>query len=132
MSRPFLFVLALVFAGNAAATAPAQSFADRVTQGRLAEAGKTGPAYQKALWQKIGNPTTDAYKICVTSNAPAGKTPFTLVADIDAKGKPSHIEVMPPLPVAACMAGQFATWALPPPPAQPKPYPIEIDFSITP
>lgn len=132
MFRPIPFLLALAVAGHATATAPGQSFSDRVMQGRLAEAGKDGPAYQKALWQKIGNPTTDAYKGCVASNAPADKTPFTLVADIDANGKPEHIEVMPPLPVAHCMAGQFATWTLPPPPAQPKPYPIEIDFSIAP
>ena len=132
MFRPLTLVLALAVAGHATATAQEQTFADRVTQGRLAEAGKTGPAYQKALWQKIGNPTTDAYKSCLASNAPADKTPFTLVAEVDANGKPTHIEVMPPLPVATCMAGQFARWTLPSPPAQPKPYPIEIDFSIAP
>lgn len=106
------------------------SFSDRVTQGKLAEASATGPAYQKALWSRIGNPTTDALKGCIASNAPADKSPFTLVADVRADGKPARIEVLPPTPVATCMAGQFAGWTLPAPPKQPAPYPIEIDFSI--
>jgi hypothetical protein len=108
----------------------AGGFPARVTQAKLIEAGAAGTAYQKALWSRIGDPTTDAYKGCLASNAPADRTPFTLVADVGADGKPRHVDVMPATPVATCMAGQFATWTLPRPPATPSPYPIEIDFSV--
>jgi hypothetical protein len=107
-------------------------FHDRVTQGRLAEAAATGPAYQKALWAKIGNPMTDALKACIARNAPADKSPFTLVADVGADGRPAHLDVQPATPLATCLASRFVTWTLPAPPKQPAPYPIEIDVSITP
>jgi hypothetical protein len=125
-----LLVVALLFA--ATDVPPGQDFSARVMQGKLAEAGVTGPAYQKQLWSRINNPTTTALKACIASNAPADKSPFTLVADIQADGKPARIDVLPPTPVATCMAGQFATWMLPAPPAKSAPYPIEIDFSIVP
>lgn len=105
-------------------------FHARVTQAKLAEGAATGPAYQKQVWDRIGNPTTDAYKSCITSNTPADKSPFTLVADVQHDGRLARIEVQPQTPVAKCMAGQFATWTLPAPPAQPVPYPVEIDFSV--
>lgn len=107
-------------------------FHDRVTQGRLAEAAATGPAYQKALWAKIGNPMTDTLKGCIARNAPADKSPFTLVADVAADGRPAHIDVQPATVLATCLASSFVTWTLPAPPAEPAPYPIEIDVSITP
>jgi hypothetical protein len=105
-------------------------FHTRVTQAKLAEGASTGPAYQKQMWDRIGNSTTDAYKSCLASNAPADKAAFTLVADVLADGRLSHIAVSPETGVARCMAGQFATWTLPAPPAKPAPYPVEIDFSI--
>ncbi|WP_329742244.1 peptidase C13 [Dyella sp. A6] len=108
------------------------TFAARVAQARQLEAGTAGTAYQKALWGRIGNATTDVYKSCLASNAPADKRPFTLVAGVDADGTPRQLAVTPATPVATCMAGQFARWKLPTPPTQPKPYPIEIDFSIAP
>lgn len=114
---------------------PANGGADfeaRVHQAKMAEAAATGPAYQKVLWGKIGNPTTDAYKGCLAGNKPADKSPFTLVLDVDAHGKPQRIVVQPASKVATCMAGQFASWTLPTPPASPSPYPLEIDFSVAP
>jgi hypothetical protein len=101
-----------------------------VKQAKLAEGAAAGPDYQKKLWDRIGNPTTDAYKACLASNTPADKTPFTLVANVHADGRLADIAVQPGTPVASCMAGQFASWTLPAPPATPVPYPIEIDFSI--
>lgn len=106
------------------------TFAARVAQAKALEARADGTAYQKALWGRIGNPTTDAYRGCLASNAPADKSPFTLVADVGADGRLRHIEVRPATPVATCMAGQFGSWNLPRPPAHPAPYPIEIDFSV--
>ena len=105
-------------------------FATRVQQAKLAEAATTGPAYQKALWDQIGNPTTAAYNACLKANR-NDTTPFTLVLDLDAHGKPQRIDVQPALPIATCMAGRFAGWAFPAPPAAPAPYPLEIDFSVT-
>lgn len=112
--------------------APANGGADfetRVHQAKMAEAAATGPAYQKALWGKIGNPTTDAYKGCLAGNHD-DKSPFTLVLDVDAHGKPRHVAVQPATRVATCLAGQFATWTFPVPPASPRPYPLEVDFSV--
>ncbi|RDI98722.1 peptidase C13 [Dyella solisilvae] len=105
-------------------------FQARVSQAKLAESAATGPGYQKALWDRIGNPTTDAYKSCLASNTPADPSPFTMVANVTADGRLEHIDVQPQTAVAKCMAGQFSSWTLPPPPAAPRPYPIEIDFSI--
>ncbi|GAB3779198.1 peptidase C13 [Dyella agri] len=127
MSIPVALALLL----GAAPVAAGNDFEARVHQAKMAEAAATGPAYQKALWGKIGNPTTDAYKSCLASNHD-DKSPFTLVLDVDAHGKPQRIAVQPATPVAACLASQFASWMLPAPPASPVPYPLEIDFSVTP
>ena len=110
---------------------PNDDFDGRVHAAKMAEAAATGPAYQKALWGKVGNPTTDAYKSCLAGNHD-DKSPFTLVLDVDAQGKPQHVAVQPATPVANCMAGQFATWTFPAPPASPRPYSLEIDFSVSP
>ena len=111
---------------------PNDDFETRVRQAKLAEAAATGPAYQKALWGRIGDPTTDAYKSCLAGNKPEDKSPFTLVLDVDAQGRPQRIAVQPASAVATCMAGRFAAWTLPVPPAAPAPYPLEIDFSVAP
>jgi hypothetical protein len=122
-----LLVLALLLAP----TASGSDFHDRVLQGRLAEAAASGPAYQKSLWAKIGDPMTDTLKACIARNRPADKSPFTLVADIGADGRPARVDVQPATPLATCLASSFVTWTLPAPPKQPAPYPIEIDVSIT-
>jgi hypothetical protein len=109
-------------------------FAARVTHGRLVETGPTGPAYQKALWSKLGRPMATAIKDCLARNAPADMSPFTLVADVQPDGRPSQVAVEPATPVANCLAGIFASMTLqaPPPLAQGALYPIEIDISIKP
>ena len=119
---------------TAAIAAPASSFAARVLRSKLIEAGSTGPAYQQTLWAQLNDPTTDALKACIRSNAPADKSPFTLVADVRRDGTPSAIEVQPATPVASCFATWFGTNTLPPPPTLPDTatYPLEIDVSITP
>ncbi|HET6431793.1 peptidase C13 [Dyella sp.] len=127
---PNLITLALLMASLPAAAA--DDFHDRVLQGRLAEAAASGPAYQKALWAQIGTPMTDALKDCITRNAPADKSPFTLVASVGADGKPARVLAQPLTPVAACLTSSFSSWTLPAPPKQPAPYPIEIDVSIVP
>ena len=101
---------------TAAIAAPASSFAARVLRSKLIEAGSTGPAYQQTLWAQLNDPTTDALKACIRSNAPADKSPFTLVADVRRDGTPSAIEVQPATPVASCFATWFGTNTLPPPP----------------
>ncbi|WP_114240362.1 peptidase C13 [Dyella sp. C9] len=122
---PILLALALQLG-----PAISDDFQARVSQAKLAEGAGSGPAYQKELWDRIGNPTTDAYKSCLASNTPADKTPFTLVANVMSDGKLARIQVQPTTEVAKCMAGQFSSWTLPVPPSSPVPYPIEIDFSI--
>ncbi|AIF46576.1 hypothetical protein [Dyella japonica] len=105
-------------------------FHTRVTQAKLAEGAATGPGYQKQMWERIGNLTTDAYKTCLAGSQPADKTPFTLVADVTADGRLTGIAVQPEIAVAKCMASHFTGLTLPAPPAKPVPYPIEIDFSV--
>lgn len=115
--------------------APADhSFAARMLSGKLVEAGPTGPAYQKQLWDRLTDPTAAALKACIASNTPADKSPFTVVADVQPNGTPSAIEVQPATPVANCFAAWFAKATLPPPPKLPDAasYPIEIDISIVP
>lgn len=109
-------------------------FAARVLHGKLVEAGAGGQAYQKQMWERINDPVTALLKGCIASNAPADKSPFTVVADLAADGKPGRIEAQPATPVASCFATGFGKIALPPPPelADSAAYPIEIDVSIVP
>jgi hypothetical protein len=109
-------------------------FAARVMRGRLVEAGPTGAAYQKALWQQINDPAAAALKGCIARHAPADKSPFTVVANVRADGKPEQVQAQPATPVANCFADWFGSNTLPLPPAlatEPV-YPIEIDVSIVP
>ncbi|QNK03200.1 peptidase C13 [Dyella telluris] len=110
--------------------ATSADFHARVTQAKMAEGAATGPAYQKQMWDRIGNLTTDAYKACLAGVQASDKTPFTLVANVGADGRLTGIAVQPEIAVAKCMASHFTGLTLPAPPAQPAPYPIEIDFSI--
>lgn len=128
MSRLLLF--ALLSWSAVAMAAPDDEFTTRVTQAKLTEGSLTGPDYQKALWAKIGNPTTDALKACIKSIPRANKAPFTLVADVQPNGTLSRVEVRPTTDVATCLLSSFAAWTVPPPPEAPKPYPIEVDFTL--
>jgi hypothetical protein len=130
MSIILAFALQLATVPHAGAD---DTFAARVTRGKLVEAGASGPAYQKALWAQITDPTTVALKGCLASNAPADKSPFTLVADVQPDGRPTRVAAEPSTPVANCLAGWLASLILPVPPklAGGTAYPIEIDVSIT-
>jgi hypothetical protein len=127
-SMPSLLVLALL----SAPAAPADDFSSRVTQAKLAEGAATGPDYQKQLWNLIGDRTTDALKGCIASLPRPDKSPFTLVADVAPDGTLGRVEVRPATDLATCLLSRFATWKVPKPPADPAPYPIEVDFSIAP
>jgi hypothetical protein len=122
---PILLAIALQLSPTAGA-----DFHARVTQAKLAEGAATGPAYQKQMWDRIGNATTDAYKTCLAGTQPPDKSPFTLVANVTADGRLIDIAVQPDIAVAKCMASHFTGLTLPAPPATPAPYPVEIDFSI--
>lgn len=130
MIAPLLFAAAL----GVGAPPPADDFPARVLQAKLLEAGATGAGYQKKLWAQMTEPTAGALRRCLAERAPADKSPFTLVADLAADGKPARIDVQPATPVAHCFATWFATVILPAPPtvADAKTYSIEIDISITP
>lgn len=126
-------LLALALLLGATPGAPADSFTDRVLQGRLAEAAANGAAYQKQLWARIEAPVTAALTGCIASHAPADKSPFTVVADVSPTGAPSRVDAQPATPVATCFATWLAGTTLPAPPAgSGAAYPIEIDVSIVP
>lgn len=129
MSTLLAFALLL----GAAPAAPADTFADRVLQGRLAEATTDGAAYQKRLWAQLDTPVTAALKRCIASHAPADKSPFTVVADVSSAGAPARVDAQPATPVATCFATWLAGTTLPAPPVgSGAAYPIEIDVSIVP
>lgn len=119
-----LLALALALATDSA-------FDTRVHTAKLLETNAEGKIWQGSLWDSVGNPATDALKGCIKSNMPAAdRRPFTLVAKIDANGRPSDVDVRPKSAVATCFAGQFSAWTLPTPPRTPAPYPIEIDVTM--
>lgn len=120
-----LFALALALAAG-------DGFDARVQAAKALEGKADGKAWQSAMWDRIGNPATDALKDCIASNAPADKRPFTLVAEVAADGRSGQVEVRPATPVARCFAGQFNAWTLPAPPKTPAPYPVEIDVTMDP
>ena len=126
------FILSLALLLGTPATGPADSFAARVTRGKLVEAGPTGPDYQKVLWHQLDGPVTTALKTCIASHAPADKSPFTVVADIRPDGASRRVVAQPATPLADCFARWLATQTLPPPPrlTDTIDYPIEIDISI--
>jgi hypothetical protein len=126
-------VLAVALQLLAPAARTDEAFAARVTRGRMVEVGPTGPAYQKALWAQITGPMTTALQDCLRRNAPADRSPFTLVAEVSSEGRPSRVAAEPATPVANCLAAWFASITLPAPPklADQIAYPIEIDVSIT-
>lgn len=127
-----LFAFALLL--GAPQTPPDDSFAARVLHGKLVEAGAGGQAYQKQMWDRINDPVTALLKACIASNAPADKSPFTVVADVLPDGQPGRVEAQPATPVASCFASGFGKIALPAPPklADGAVYPIEVDVSIVP
>jgi hypothetical protein len=129
-----LFAIALLLRAPQTPPPPDESFSARVLRGKLVEAGVAGLAYQKQMWERINDPVTALLKACIDSNAPADKSPFTVVANLSSDGKPGRIEAQPATPVASCFASGFATIELPPPPRLPDSavYPIEIDVSIVP
>jgi hypothetical protein len=128
MLTVFAFMLLL----DTSPTASTTPFAERVARGKAMEKNADGPAYQKLLWQDITTTMTVALRGCLTSNAPADKSPFTLVSDVGPDGRTLHVDVKPATPVATCLAGQFATWRLPIPPklSNATAYPIEIDVTM--
>ncbi|TCV93259.1 hypothetical protein EC912_105119 [Luteibacter rhizovicinus] len=115
----------------ALATLATPDFADRMLAAKKLEATADGTAYQKRLWDSITDQMTVALESCIASNAPADRSPFTVVANVGADGRVSGVAIKPATPVAGCFSGQFATWLLPVPPKLPAPYPIEIDVSLT-
>ncbi|MDE2086214.1 MAG: peptidase C13 [Xanthomonadaceae bacterium] len=123
--------IALALLLGASPAAGSHDFDARVHAAKMAEAAATGPAYQKSLWGRIDGSTAAAYKACL-NRSKNDKTPFTLVLDVDAHGKPQNLGVQPATAVATCMATHFAELTLPAPPATPAPYPLEIDFSVAP
>ncbi|HXP00803.1 MAG TPA: peptidase C13 [Luteibacter sp.] len=116
----------------ALALAAGDGFDGRVHTAKALELKAEGKAWQSAMWDRIGNPATDALKDCIASNAPADKQPFTLVANVGTDGRSTDVDVRPATPVARCFAGQFAAWTLPVPPKAPAPYPVEIDVTMDP
>jgi hypothetical protein len=119
-------LLALAFA-----LAADGGFDTRVHTAKLLEANAEGKLWQGKLWDRIGNPATDALKGCIASNMPAAdRRPFSLVAKVSADGRSTEVDVRPKSTVATCFAGQFTTWTLPAPPKTPTPYPIEIDVTM--
>lgn len=127
-----LTVLAFALLAGAPPASSADPFTARVQRAKMLEASASGPAYQKQFWDKTKGPMTDALRGCITSNMPADKSPFTLVADISPDGHPLNVEVRAPTPVAKCLVGQFSVWIFPTPPnlSDSTNYPIEIDVSM--
>ncbi|MBE1159434.1 peptidase C13 [Dyella acidiphila] len=127
-----LTVIALALLAGAQPAAAGDTFAERVQRAKQLETTDGGPAYQKQFWNKTRQPMIDTLRGCITSNAPADKSPFTLVADITPDGHPLKVEVRSPTPVARCLAGQFSLWIFPAPPKTSGSidYPIEIDVSM--
>ena len=96
-----LTLLALALLWGTPQSPPDESFSARVLRGKLVEAGAGGAAYQKQLWDRITDPVTELLKACIASNAPADKSPFTVVADLSPDGKPGRVDAQPATPVAS-------------------------------
>lgn len=96
-------------------SAPAEDFDARQKAGEAALADKKGQQYV-ATWgaaMQTSLPTC----IPVGSTSPENLGTFTFVANVDATGTVSAIEVQPSTAVSRCFAEKFSRAQLPPPPS---------------
>jgi len=127
MKKIILIALFLPMVANAA------DFAAREKIGKGTLATAEGQKYE-ARWGEVMGAVMRA---CIppgsSSSANLGK--FTFVANVDAVGNVSSVEVSPKTKVSHCFAQQFASSRLPPPPSSPRVnglYPVADVISVTP
>jgi hypothetical protein len=98
-----------------AMAASASDFSARERTGKAASASPEGQSYQKSWGQVIGA----AMHACIPvgSESPSNNGKFAFVANINAAGIVSAVEVQPVTTVSNCFAKQFAASTLQPPPA---------------
>src|SRR6266478_2114449 len=126
--RGFLLALLLL-----PAVATGVDFAAREKAGKDALASAEGQKYEASWGEVIGA----VLRSCVSpgSTSPANLGKFTFVADVDAAGGVSSVDVSPSTEVSRCFAKRFGASRLPPPPSSSRPgapFPVSDIISVVP
>lgn len=128
--RPLCLIL--IFATCIAAHA--QTFEDRVRFAKEIEASDLYKAYQRVMYQRVGQHLANTMKTCFETIANPRADAFTLIADVTSTGRLRAIEVRPDTNIAKCFTEGVVAAAFPPPPAIPArdAFPIVIDMKMKP
>lgn len=120
----------LMAAGIAQAGGP-PAFDTRVAAAKAAVATRPGFIYDTAMVPALHH----ALVPCVPpGNDQRRGGEFVLVADVDARGRATNIEVRPATALARCFAGHFRALALQPPPLArgQRLYPVVVEMQTRP
>ena len=109
------------------------TFQNRVTLAKAAEAAPAYSPYQKTMWQAAGPTLASGMKHCFDSIKNPPTTPFTVVADLRAGGTATRIEARPQTNISTCVAAVIAALHFPSPPeyAGHRTFPIVIEMRVT-
>jgi len=102
-------------------------FDARVQLAIAAESDERFKTYRPAMLRRNGRYLARTMRSCIAASPKPEKKTVTLVADINAEGKATGIEVKPENAVAGCYASGFAAASYPKPPA----YPGREGFPVT-
>lgn len=132
IGTPLLVKSLIALLAFVASPAWAADFSARVTQGNEVAATPEGRGYDASL--------APAIQAALVACIPPGSSPvgapgkFTLVGNVDVKGRLHGVEVRPSTAVSRCFADKFASAMLPSPPGierQGGTYPVTVEMSIT-
>ncbi|GAB6197046.1 hypothetical protein [Lysobacter xanthus] len=107
----------------------APGFASRLATAKAAVATRQGFIYDTAMVPAIHH----AVVPCVPKGTDPGRGgEFVLVADVDATGHLSAVDVRPQTPFARCFARTFGATVLQPPPPRSGGWPIAVEMETRP
>jgi hypothetical protein len=109
-----------------------ESFDERVTLAKAAEADDQLKAYLPSMYGAVGPQVASTMRTCFDRTEGGDKSPFVLVADISAAGAAQNIEVKPSTNVSQCFARGFSSITFPAPPASTKraAFPVMIEMRV--
>jgi hypothetical protein len=109
------------------------TFQDRVTSAKAAEAAPTYSQYENAMLKAVTPTLAGGMKHCFDSTKNPSTGAFVLVADLLPDGTATRIEVRPQTNISTCFAAAVAAIRFLQPPEYPghQPFPIVFEMGIS-